>query len=55
MPTPPLAPGGSVDLFFPIPPGCFNPDCKFQITADAGNQVGESTELNNIARGTCRG
>jgi hypothetical protein len=55
MPTPPLAPGASVDLFFPIPPGSFNPDCEFQITADAGNQVGESNEGNNVARGTCLG
>lgn len=55
MPTPPLGPGTSVDLFFPIPPGCFNPDCEFRITVDASNQVNESVEGNNIAKGTCRG
>ena len=55
MPTPPLAPGASVDLFFPIPPGCFDPDCEFRITADANNQVNESNEGNNVADGSCRG
>jgi hypothetical protein len=55
MPTPPLAPGASVDLFFPIPPGCFDPDCDFRITVDANNQVNESNEGNNIAKGLCRG
>ena len=55
MPTPPLAPGASVDLAFPIPRGAFDPDCEFQITADAGNQVGESNEGNNVAQGACLG
>jgi hypothetical protein len=55
MPTPPLAPGASVDLFFPIPPGSFNPDCEFRITVDANNQVNESNEGNNIANGRCLG
>ena len=55
MPTPPLGPGASVDLLFPIPPGCFNPDCEFRITVDANNQVNESNEGNNIAKGTCIG
>ncbi len=55
MPTPPLGPGASVDLLFPIRPGCFNPDCEFQITVDANNQVNESNEGNNIAKGICLG
>ncbi len=55
MPTPPLGPGASVDLLFPIPPGCFDPDCEFRITVDANNQVNESDEGNNIASGTCLG
>jgi hypothetical protein len=55
MPTPPLGPGASVDLFFPIPLGCFNPNCEFRITVDANNQVNESNEGNNIANGTCLG
>jgi hypothetical protein len=53
--TPPLGPGASVDLLFPIPPGCFNPDCEFRITVDANNQVVESNEGNNFASGTCIG
>lgn len=55
MPTPPLGPGASVDLAFPIQPGCFDPDCEFQITVDANKQVTESNEGNNIARGSCLG
>jgi subtilase family serine protease len=50
-----LAPGASVDLFFPIPPACFNPNCEFRITVDANNQVNESNEGNNVAKGTCFG
>jgi hypothetical protein len=55
MPTPPLAPGASVDLLFQIPSGCFNPDCEFRIIVDANNQVVESNEGNNFASGTCIG
>jgi hypothetical protein len=55
LPTPPLVPGASVDLLFPIPFGCFNPDCQFRITVDANNQVVESDEGNNFASGTCLG
>jgi hypothetical protein len=55
MPTPPLAPGASVDLLFSIPSGCFNPDCEFRIIVDANNQVVESNEANNFASGTCMG
>lgn len=55
MPTPALAAGASVDLAFPIPLGCFDPDCDFRITVDANNNVVESNEGNNTASGTCLG
>ena len=55
MPTPPLAAGASVDLSFPIPPGCFDPNCEFQIIVDSNNQVNESNEANNIVKGACAG
>ena len=55
MPTPPLGSGASVDLNFPIPRGCFDPDCEFRITVDANNQVIESDKGNNFASGTCLG
>jgi hypothetical protein len=54
-PTPALGPGASVDLDFPIPPGCFDPDCEFRITVDINNQVAESDEGNNYASGKCIG
>ncbi len=53
--TPALAAGAAVDLLFPIPPGSFDPDCSFRITADVNNEVSESTEGNNVADGTCIG
>lgn len=55
MPTPPLPPGASVDLNFPIPPGCFDPNCEFRIIADAAGAVAESDEGNNFASGVCFG
>jgi hypothetical protein len=55
LPTPPLGPGTSVDLLFPIPPGCFDPNCEFRITVDANNQVVEADEGNNSASGVCVG
>ncbi len=55
LPTPALAAGASVDLAFPIPFGCFDPDCDFRITVDATNIVAESNEGNNTAFGTCLG
>jgi hypothetical protein len=54
QPTPPIPAGGSVDLLFPIPPACFDPDCSFRIIVDSASQVIESDEANNIASGTCR-
>ena len=44
-----------VHLKFPIPRGCFNPDCDFRITVDVNNEVAESDEGNNFASGTCIG
>jgi CARDB protein len=55
QPTPPIPAGGTVDLVFPIPPACFDPDCDFRITVDSMGQVTESDETNNTASGTCRG
>jgi CARDB/BNR/Asp-box repeat len=54
-PTPPIAAGASVNLTFPIPAACFNPECSFRIIVDSGNQVTESNEGNNTASGTCLG
>jgi CARDB len=54
QPTLPIPAGGSVDLIFPIPQACFDPDCDFRIVVDAASQVAESDETNNIASGTCR-
>ena len=31
LPMPGIQPGGSVDINFPIPNGCFSPDCSFSI------------------------
>jgi CARDB protein len=55
QPTPALAPGASVDLFFKIPANCFSRDCSFRITVDALLQVSETNEGNNTAAGTCIG
>ena len=55
QPTPPIAAGGSVDLLFPIPSRCFDPDCDFRIIVDSAHEVTESDETNNTASGTCRG
>jgi hypothetical protein len=54
--TPSLPAGGSVDLLFKVPAGCSSPDCSFNITVDANNQINEAThEANNTANGTCIG
>jgi hypothetical protein len=55
MPTPALGPGASVDLAFPIPVGCFDPDCEFRIVVDVTGTVVESDEGNNFASGSCIG
>lgn len=54
--TPPIPAGGSTDLLFHIPPGCFSPDCSFRIIVDSSHQVNEAdNEGNNTATGTCTG
>jgi CARDB len=54
--TPPIPAGGSTDLLFQIPRGCFNPNCSFRIIVDSSHQVNEgANEGNNTASGTCRG
>jgi hypothetical protein len=53
--TPALAAGAAVDLKFPIPPGCFDPNCEFRIIVDVTNVVVESDEGNNFASGVCLG
>ena len=55
QPIPPLAPGAEATACFPIPAGCHNPDCDFQITVDKNGTVIETNELNNKARGKCIG
>lgn len=62
LPTPPIGGGASADVAFPIPAGCFSPDCGFTIAVDANNQVDESHgttpdnhETNNVAQGICIG
>jgi hypothetical protein len=40
---------------FPIPLGCFDPDCGFTITVDVNDDVSESDETNNSADGRCIG
>jgi hypothetical protein len=56
LPTPALAPGGSVDLPpLGIPAACFQPDCSFKVRVDSQDQVLESDEGNNAADGTCLG
>jgi CARDB protein len=55
QPTPPIPAGGSVDVLFVIPPGCFQPDCGFRITVDSTGIVDESNEANNTASGVCIG
>ena len=48
-----LVPGSTADVQLAIPPGCFNPDCKFKITVDSKNSIRESDERNNVAEGRC--
>ena len=48
-----LIPGSSADVQFAIPPGCFNPDCKFTIVVDSRKNIRESDKSNNVANGRC--
>jgi hypothetical protein len=51
LPTPPIPAGGSVSIVFPIPSGCYRPDCSFGIIVDSDGRVDESNETNNSAGG----
>jgi hypothetical protein len=53
--TPPVPAGGSVDLLFKAPTGCFSPDCSFGISVDSSNQLSEADEGNNHVTGGCLG
>lgn len=55
LPTRPVPPGDSVSVTFPIPEECFQPECQFRITVDANNEVDETDEMNNSAKGLCGG
>ncbi|HLK12791.1 MAG TPA: CARDB domain-containing protein [Candidatus Binatia bacterium] len=57
MPAPPLAPGASAIVEFPIPVSCYDASniCHFTIVVDATNVVIESNETNNTASGLCGG
>jgi hypothetical protein len=48
-----LVPGSTAAVQFAIPPGCFNPECRFKITVDSKNSIRESDERNNVAEGRC--
>lgn len=47
--------GETKSVSFAIPFGCFNPDCGFTITVDSGQDINESSELNNTVNGNCIG
>ncbi len=49
-PTPAIAAGAnSPDVSFPIPSGCFNPNCVFDIRVNSNGAVTESNTTNNQA------
>ncbi len=54
-PVPALAVGETTTILFPIPQGCFSPDCGFKIIVDYYDDVDESNELNNSQIGNCIG
>jgi len=45
----------SVTVQFPSAANCFDPDCGFEITVDANEEINESNELNNSQIGNCIG
>jgi hypothetical protein len=57
QPAPALGPGDEVAQDFEIPRGCYagESSCRFRITVDAMNDVGESNEGNNTVDGFCPG
>ncbi len=54
-PVPALGVGETTTVLFPVPAGCFNPDCGFEITVDVYNDINESKENNNSQTGNCLG
>ena len=55
QPIPPLAPGEQATVCLPIPTGCHDPDCDFEIIVDKNGTVIETNETNNQAKGICVG
>lgn len=55
VPTPPLGAGQCTVVRVPIPAGCFDPDCQFEITVNSSGNVQEANSSNNTARGVCLG
>lgn len=55
--TGPLGVGetSSSTIYVDIPPGCFNPDCNFNITVDILDEVQEANEQNNTVEASCLG
>ena len=56
IPTPPI---GAVEMLslpsIPFPSLCFDPDCDFEISVDAGTSIDEDDETNNSVVGMCPG
>ena len=53
--VPALGVGETTTVLFPIPSGCYDPDCSFEITVDVYNEVDESKENNNSQTENCIG
>jgi len=51
----PISVGETKSVSFAIPFGCFNTDCDFTIIVDSGEDITESSELNNTVNGICIG
>jgi len=56
IPTPLIGPGRTVPLrSVEFPSLCFDPDCDFEITVDANEEIDEANEANNNVTGMCLG
>jgi hypothetical protein len=55
VPTPALVPGGSAVISAPIPPLCYQPNCRYAVQVDITNVVVELNEGNNAAGDLCIG
>jgi len=56
VPTPPIPTGGTVTLpLVPVPLGCHDPNCDFEICVDVLDNEAEEDEMNNCVNGTCIG